>query len=69
MQTHGVDHFGALVGVGDKVVCMVPYYKELTTCKVLKVTPKGFTVEYRNHNGYLKTTSRCVVIRHPDQED
>ena len=61
MQTNDLalpDVFGNLVSKGDTVACIVPYYSCLTLCVVLKVTPKGFTVEYKKSNGYKETTNR-----------
>jgi hypothetical protein len=67
MQTNGLtlpDIFGNEVRVGDTVACIVPWYSWLTKCTVLKVTPKGFTVEY--HDGArVRTTNRdrCNVVK------
>ncbi len=60
MQTHGLDIFGQEVYVGDTVAAIVPYYSCLTLCKVKKVTPKGFTVEYKDSNGKARTTNRSA---------
>lgn len=41
------DFLGNEMAVGDYVVCTVPYVRGLALAKVIKVTPKGVTVEYK----------------------
>jgi len=41
-----VDVIGKEVKVGDKVAFDKPYYKRLCVGEIIKITPKGVTIEY-----------------------
>lgn len=42
------DYFGNEVFVGDEVVFEIPNYKQLSTGKIIKFTPKGIRVQYND---------------------
>lgn len=51
------DIFGNIVVEGDTVAFIIPRYSELVVGKVIRVTPKGFTITYID-NGRNETVNR-----------
>lgn len=47
---HNFDVSGKPVKIGDKVSFTVPYYKNLTIGTVVKITPKGFSIDFGRTN-------------------
>ena len=58
-----LDMLGVAPLVDDTVIFQPPRYKGLLTGKVLKVSPKGVTVEYQSLNGnWLERTFRNEFV-------
>jgi len=62
-MNHKLDILGHPVFVGDEVAINPPSYKGLVKAKVVKLTPKGFTLEYMNHLGRVDTTNLCQCVK------
>lgn len=63
------DYFGVMTDVGDAVVFIEPYYHNLTSGIMTKVTPKGIKVRYTRF--YNQSEAETFVgeggfIRRPD---
>lgn len=55
------DMVGNEVAFGDEVLIVIPSYSELAKGKIVKLTPKGVTVEYYNSvYDSLRKTSRMA---------
>ena len=52
------DFTGKPVAVGDIVVFNRPYYKDLASSPVLKITPKGIKVKYKS---YYSDKNECFI--------
>lgn len=59
------DFVGNELEIGDNVVVVEPYYRNLVTAVVVKVTPKGASVTYSSKlYGKFKITNRssdCIM--------
>lgn len=59
IQQIGKDFLGRDVYLGDRVVCVKPNTVHLLIGTVVRITPKGATVELKNEvHGYTWKTSR-----------